>query len=199
MLEEDDLLIFFYLYYGLLNQVFGERVEKGEYGYVLLLVLGFLMEMMVVVLRMYLLGMFDKFFKLKVILVYGGGMLLFLVVRIESCIWYDGYLYKKEKEGCGKIKRLIWEVLNSQVYLDVVVYGEVGLKVVIQVLGERGVERLMFGIDYFFFLLLEEGEEEWGSVVMNIEVVNKGLGEGSKEVRMVLGENVIKILNLEKF
>ncbi|VBB87022.1 Putative uracil-5-carboxylate decarboxylase [Podospora comata] len=198
MLEEDDLPIFLHPHYGLPNQVFGERAEKGEYGHVLSLALGFPMETTVAVSRMYLSGMFDKFPKLKVILAHGGGTLPFLAARIESCIRHDGYLHKKEKEGRGKIKRSIWEVLNSQVYLDAVVYGEVGLKAAIQASGERGVERLMFGTDHPFFPPLEEGEEEWGSVVMNTEAVNKGLGEGSKEARMVLGENAIKILNLEK-
>ncbi|KAK4180052.1 putative uracil-5-carboxylate decarboxylase [Triangularia setosa] len=194
-LQELDLPVFLHPHYGLPNEVFGERAEKGEYGHVLSLGLGFPMETTVAVARMYLAGVFDKYPNLKVILAHGGGTLPFLAGRIESCVRHDAYLYAKEKES-GKKRRSIWEVLKSQIYLDAVVYSEVGLKAAIAASGEGGVERVMFGTDHPFFPPLEEGEEEWGSVAMNKEAAEKALGEGSKEAEMVLGGNAVEILRL---
>ncbi|KAK0748776.1 amidohydrolase [Apiosordaria backusii] len=194
-LAEDNLPIFLHPHYGLPNEVFGERATKGEYGHVLPLALGFPMETTIAVTRMFLAGVFDAVPELKMILAHSGGTLPFLAGRIESCLRHDGYLFKKDREE-GKGRRGIWEVLKSQIYLDAVVYSEVGLKAAIEASGEGGVERLMFGTDHPFFPPLEEGEEQWGSVTVNKEAVDKALGEGSKEAELVMGGNAVRVLRL---
>ncbi|KAK4197418.1 hypothetical protein QBC40DRAFT_285493 [Triangularia verruculosa] len=195
-LAEGKLPIFLHPHYGLPNSVFGERAGSGEYGHVLPLALGFPMETSIAVARMYLGGVFDEVPDMRVILAHGGGTVPFLAGRIESCVRHDGYLYQQKKEK----RRSIWEVLETQVYLDAVVYSEVGLRAAIAASGEGGVGRLMFGTDHPFFPPVgDEGEEEeWGSVSMNREAVEKALGEGGEEAAMVMGGNAVRILRLEE-
>ncbi|KAK0646315.1 hypothetical protein B0T16DRAFT_429176 [Cercophora newfieldiana] len=177
-LAEANLPIFLHPHYGLPNSVFGPRSAAGEYGHVLPLALGFPMETTIAVARMFLAGVFDAVPKLSMILAHSGGTLPFLAGRIESCIVHDGALVKRMKEG-GK-RRSLWEVLRSQVYLDAVIYGEVGLKAAVEASGSS--DRLMFGTDHPFFPPVggEKGEEdgEWESVGLNVKAVVKAMGDG---------------------
>ncbi|KAF7546300.1 hypothetical protein G7046_g9339 [Stylonectria norvegica] len=187
-----QLTIFLHPHYGLPNQVWGPRA--AEYGHVLPLALGFTMETTIAVTRMYLSGAFDKVRELRMILAHSGGTLPFLAGRIESCVMHDGQLVREGKVGKGR--RSIWDVLKEQVYLDAVVYSEVGLKAAIDA---SGADRLMFGTDHPFFPPLETDEQgEWESVSMNAEAVIKAVGKGSAEARAIMGSNAMSILRLQE-
>ncbi|UKZ63313.1 uncharacterized protein TrAtP1_004543 [Trichoderma atroviride] len=187
------LTVFLHPHYGLPNEVWGPRAS-AEYGHVLPLALGFPMETTIAVARMYLSGVFDKVRDLRMILAHSGGTLPFLAGRIESCIMHDGQLVKEGKAGKGR--RTIWEVLKEQLYLDAVIYSEVGLKAAIDA---SGADRLMFGTDHPFFPPLETDEQgEWESVSLNADAVAKAVGEGSKEATAVMGGNAISILRLDQ-
>ena len=150
------------------------------------------METTIAVTRMFLAGVFDAVPKLRMILAHSGGTLPFLAGRIESCIAHDGRLFA-ERKG----RRTIWEVLNEQIYLDAVVYSEVGIKAAVAASGENGADRLMFGTDHPFFPPLGSDEQgEWESVGLNAAAVKKALGEGSKESEAVMGGNAVRVLRL---
>lgn len=187
-----NLTIFLHPHYGLHNEVWGPRAS--EYGHVLPLALGFPMETTIAVARMYLAGVFDDVPDLRMLLAHSGGTLPFLAGRIESCIVHDGQLVREGKVGKGR--RSIWDVLKEQVYLDAVIYSEVGLQAAIQA---SGVDRLMFGTDHPFFPPLTSDEQgEWESVSMNAEAVAKAVGEGSNEAKAIMGSNAISILRLNE-
>ncbi|KAK4230792.1 hypothetical protein QBC38DRAFT_8297 [Podospora fimiseda] len=191
-LAEAELPVFLHPHNGLPNSVYGP--QQKDYGHVLPLALGFPMETTIAVVRMYLAGVFDAVPGLRMILAHSGGTLPFLAGRIESCVLHDGALLKKFKE---EKRRSVWDVLKEQVYLDAVVYSEVGLKAAIAASGEKGEERLMFGTDHPFFPPLETDEQgEWESVGLNAQAVRKALGEGSKEADMAMGGNAFRVLKL---
>lgn len=137
-LEESNSMIFLHPHYGLPSDVYGPR--KNEYGHVLPLALGFPLETTIAVTRMYLSGVFDRFPKLQVLLAHSGGTLPFLAGRIESCIEHDAHFMHAVKEGKRKS---IWETLKQNIWLDAVVYSEVGLKSAIEA---SGADRVMFGM-----------------------------------------------------
>ncbi|KAH6694098.1 uracil-5-carboxylate decarboxylase [Plectosphaerella plurivora] len=189
-----SLTIFLHPHYGLPNEVWGPRAS-AEYGHVLPLALGFPMETTIAVARMYLAGVFDAVPTLQMLLAHSGGTLPFLAGRIESCIIHDGHLVKEGRAAKGR--RTIWDVLKEQVYLDAVIYSEVGLRAAVDAAG--GAERLMFGTDHPFFPPLETDEQgEWESVGLNAEAVDKAVGKGSSEAAGIMGENAIRVLRLEE-
>lgn len=194
------LTIFLHPHYGLPNAVWGPRAAAAEYGHVLPLALGFPMETTVAVARMYLAGVFDAVPALRMLLAHSGGTLPFLAGRIESCLRHDGHLLR-EAEGSGRVggpaRRSIWDVLHDQVYLDAVIYSEVGLKAALHAAGSA--DRLMFGTDHPFFPPLTSDEQgEWESVSLNTAAVNKALGEGTEAAKAVMGENAIRVLRLHE-
>ncbi|KAI5465664.1 hypothetical protein BGZ63DRAFT_411178 [Mariannaea sp. PMI_226] len=192
-LASTKLPVFLHPHYGLPNDVWGPRAST-EYGHVLPLALGFPMETTIAVARMYLAGVFDKIRDLRMILAHSGGTLPFLAGRIESCIMHDGQLVREGKVGGNR--RTIWDVLKEQIYLDAVIYSEVGLKAAIDA---SGADRLMFGTDHPFFPPLTSDEQgEWESVSLNATAVNKAIGEGSSEARAIMGANAIQGLNLHE-
>jgi predicted TIM-barrel fold metal-dependent hydrolase len=151
------------------------------------------METTIAVTRMYLAGVFDKIPKLRMILAHSGGTLPFLAGRIESCIMHDGHLLREGK--LGKDRRTVWDVLKEQIYLDAVIYSEVGLKAAIQA---SGADRLMFGTDHPFFPPLTSDEQgEWESVSLNAEAVARAVGQGTGDCKNVMGMNAVKILRLD--
>ncbi|PNP57814.1 hypothetical protein THARTR1_01972 [Trichoderma harzianum] len=187
------LTVFLHPHYGLPNEVWGPRAS-AEYGHVLPLALGFPMETTIAVTRMYLAGVFDKVRDLRMILAHSGGTLPFLAGRIESCVLHDGQLVREGKVGKGR--RTVWEVLKEQIYLDAVIYSEVGLKAAIHA---SGADRLMFGTDHPFFPPLETDEQgEWESVSLNAAAVTKAVAEGSGEAEAIMGGNAISILRLDQ-
>jgi predicted TIM-barrel fold metal-dependent hydrolase len=151
------------------------------------------METTIAVARMYLAGVFDEVRELRMILAHSGGTLPFLAGRIESCVLHDERLMKENE---GKERRTVWEVLREQVYLDAVVYSEVGLKAAVEASG--GPDRLMFGTDHPFFPPVggKSEEGEWASVRLNNEAVKRALGEGTEEAEMVMGGNAVRVLRL---
>lgn len=126
---------------------------------------------------------------LKVILAHSGGALPFLAGRIESCIEHDSHLQAEGKLGPGR--KTIWEILRKNIYLDAVIYNEVGLRAAIQA---SGADRIMFGTDHPFFPPLG-GEIEWASVATNVAAVKGALGDG-ETAATVMGGNAVKVLNL---
>lgn len=185
------LVIFLHPHYGLPNEVWGPRAS-AEYGHVLPLALGFPMETTIAVTRMYLSGLFDKVRDLRLLLAHSGGTLPFLAGRIESCILHDGHLVREGKVGKGR--RTIWDVLREQVYLDAVIYSDVGLKTA---LNASGADRLMFGTDHPFFPpLTTDEQDEWESVSLNTQAVMKAVGKETEEAKAIMGGNAIRVLRL---
>ncbi|OAQ97867.1 hypothetical protein LLEC1_07650 [Akanthomyces lecanii] len=186
-----NLLVFLHPHYGLPNEVYGPRSE--EYGHVLPLALGFPMETTIAVARMYMAGVFDQVRNLQMLLAHSGGTLPFLAGRIESCIVHDGYLVKSGK--APKDRRTIWTVLKEQIYLDAVIYSEVGLQAAI---ASSGADRLMFGTDHPFFPPIEEDVQgPWDSSRLNAQAVSKAVEEGFSDAAAIMGLNAVRVLNLK--
>jgi aminocarboxymuconate-semialdehyde decarboxylase len=205
-LQQHSLPIFLHPHYGLPSSVYGPR--SGEYGHILPLALGFPLETTIAITRMYLSGVFDKFPELQVLLAHSGGTLPFLAGRIESCVGHD---YHFSKEG----RRGLWDILKKNIYLDAVIYSEVGLKAAVEASGS---DRVMFGIlrpfsylpllpsyssdtclgtDHPFFPPLHSESKEWVSVTTNYEAISKAFGEDANSAEAVLSGNAIRVLRLE--
>jgi aminocarboxymuconate-semialdehyde decarboxylase len=191
-LDRTRTLIFLHPHYGLPSSVYGPRAE--EYGHVLPLALGFPLETTIAVTRMLLSGVFDRFPNLEVLLAHSGGTLPFLAGRVESCIRHERAFFGPENKGP---KKSIWDVLKQNIYLDAVVYGDVGLKAAVHAEGgDSG--RVLFGTDHPFFPPLEEGSGEWLSVRTNYEAIRGAFGESSEEADKILGGNAVRILRLDE-
>lgn len=191
-LASAKLPIFLHPHYGLPNEVWGERAA-AEYGHVLPLALGFPMETTIAITRMYLSGVFDKVRELRMLLAHSGGTLPFLAGRIESCIVHDGHLLREGK--LTKDRRTVWDVLKEQIYLDAVIYSELGLKLALEA---GGADRVMFGTDHPFFPPLQSDDNgEWESVTWNLEAVEKATGEKSDVAAGILGDNATRVLRLD--
>lgn len=204
-LEEQGMLVFLHPHYGLPSEVYGPRAS--DYGHVLPLALGFPLETTIAVTRMLLSGVWDRFQKLNVLIAHSGGTLPFLAGRIESCIAHDAHL---KKEGKIDRRRDVWEVLKNNIYLDAVIYADVGLKAAIDA---SGADRLLFGkaicvlgelcadispgTDHPFFPPLEAGETEWLSVKLNSQAVKSAFGNDEKTAEAVMGGNAVRILRLD--
>lgn len=137
-LEKHNQLIFLHPHYGLPASVYGPRAS--EYGHVLPLAMGFPLETTIAVSRMLLSGVWDRFTKLNVLLAHSGGTLPFLAGRLESCILHDGHL---KAHGKTEGRRDLWDILKTNIYLDAVVYSELGLKAAVHA---SGADRLLFGM-----------------------------------------------------
>ncbi|KAG7290368.1 hypothetical protein NEMBOFW57_000368 [Staphylotrichum longicolle] len=195
-LADSHLPVFLHPHYGLPNAVWGPR--SAEYGHVLPLALGFPMETTIAVARMFLAGVFDAVPALRMVLAHSGGTLPFLAGRVESCVAHDEALAAAaaSEKGEKRRRRTVWEVLREQVYLDAVVYSEVGLRAAVEA---SGVDRLMFGTDHPFFPPVGgqgDSEGEWESVRLNVEAVERALGKGSEEAGMIMGGNAVRVLRL---
>lgn len=207
-LEKHEQVIFLHPHYGLPGSVYGPRAS--EYGHVLPLALGFPLETTIAVTRMLLSGVWDRFQKLQVLIAHSGGTLPFLAGRIESCIKHDGHL---KKEGKLEGRRPVWDVLKKNIYLDAVIYSEVGLKAAVDASGS---DRLLFGkictywisnkftltnsslgTDHPFFPPLEEQATEWASVNTNYQAIEAAFGDDEKSMHDVLGNNAVMILNID--
>jgi len=188
-LEKNKQLIFLHPHYGLPADVYGPRAS--EYGHVLPLALGFPLETTIAVTRMLLSGVWDRFTKLNVLLAHSGGTLPFLAGRIESCILHDGHL---KKAGKTQNRRNVWDILKTNIFLDAVIYSEVGLKAALEA---SGADRLLFGTDHPFFPPLEEETKEWHSVNANYAAISKTFATEDGKAKDVLGGNAVRILRLE--
>ncbi|KAH8599677.1 hypothetical protein B0O99DRAFT_610622 [Bisporella sp. PMI_857] len=109
VLQDAKLPIFLHPHYGLPSSVWGERSSVTDM-------------------------LFEKVPELEIILAHSGGTLPFLAGRIESCIEHDAHL--KAEGKLSRNRRTVWEILKKNIYLDAVIYGDVGLKAAIQASGE---------------------------------------------------------------
>lgn len=141
-LQETETLLFLHPHYGLPDEAFGGPEVMNRYGHVLPLALGFPLETTIAVARMLLSGVFDRFPRLKILLAHSGGTLPFLAGRIESCIHHERKFVANGGNVSGP-QRSVWDVLQTNIYLDAVVYGTAGLKAAVTAAG--GADRLMFG------------------------------------------------------
>ncbi|OKL61132.1 hypothetical protein UA08_03519 [Talaromyces atroroseus] len=193
-LAQTQTLLFLHPHYGLPDEAFGGSEVTQRYGHVLPLALGFPLETTIAVTRMLLSGVFDRFPDLKILLAHSGGTLPFLAGRIDSCIAHERKFVANGGSAQGPV-RDVWSVLNTNIYLDAVVYGEAGLRAAIHAAGSH--ERLLFGTDNPFFPPLSEKEDDiWPSVTTNYKAIEGTLGEDKEAVRGVLGGNAVRILNL---
>ncbi|KAK1069154.1 hypothetical protein LTR33_010980 [Friedmanniomyces endolithicus] len=167
-LEKHQQLVFLHPHYGLPTSVYGPRAS--DYGHVLPLALGFPLETTIAVTRMLLSGVWDRFPKLNVLIAHSGE-----ARQLEN-------------------RRDVWSVLKENVFLDAVIYSEVGLRAAIDA---SGVDRLMFGTDHPFFPPLAEGETEWLSVKLNSQAVQTAL-EDKQMANAVMGGNAARILRLPR-
>ncbi|KAI9837274.1 MAG: hypothetical protein M1819_000348 [Sarea resinae] len=206
-LQTTKTLVFLHPHYGLPASVYGPRA--AEYGHVLPLALGFPLETTIAVARMVLSGVWDRFAGLKVLLAHSGGTLPFLAGRIESCILHDGVLMG---EGREKARTSVWDILRDNIYLDAVVYSEVGLRAAVQA---SGADRVLFGTDHPFFPPVAQEEEEeipapakpskWLSVTTNYRAIQAAFPTfhdpdhpNAAAARDVLGGNAVRILRLDE-
>lgn len=209
-LQNTDTVLFLHPHYGLPGEAFGGSDTTNRYGHVLPLALGFPLETTIAVTRMLLAGVFDRFPRLKILLAHSGGTLPFLAGRIESCIRHERKFVANSGELPGP-RRSVWGVLESNVYLDAVVYGSAGLKAAVAAAGGR--DRLLFGMalsltgclcitdltgtDHPFFPPLDGKEgEEWPSVTTNYQAIETAFDGDNENVAAVLGGNAARILDL---
>ncbi|OQD74731.1 hypothetical protein PENDEC_c009G01057 [Penicillium decumbens] len=193
-LEETQQMMFLHPHYGLPDEAFGGTETTNRYGHVLPLALGFPLETTIAVTRMLLSGVFDRFPKLSILLAHSGGTLPFLAGRIESCIMHERHFVANGGSTPGP-QRSIWDVLQSNIYLDAVVYGTAGLKAAVAAAG-GSTTRLMFGTDHPFFPPLNEKDEQWASVTTNYKAIQDSFGDDKESVAAILGGNAARILNL---
>lgn len=193
-LQQCQTLIFLHPHYGLPDQAFGGSEVVSRSGHVLPLALGFPLETTIAVTRMFLAGVFDRFPGLRMLLAHSGGTLPFLAGRIQSCVEHEREFIANGGHKQGP-KRNVWEVLSTNVYLDAVIYSEIGLKAAVEV--SKSSERVLFGTDHPFFPPLDSKEETWPSVTTNYAAVSEGFGPESKAAQAILGENAKKLFGLE--
>ncbi|OAX84673.1 hypothetical protein ACJ72_00965 [Emergomyces africanus] len=193
-LENTQTLLFLHPHYGLPEDAFGGTEVMERYGHVLPLALGFPLETTIAVTRMYLARVFDRFPKLNILLAHSGGTLPFLAGRIESCVAHERQFIANGGNVLGPQKN-VWDVLKQNIYLDAVIYGEVGLKAAVH--GTGSVDRVLFGTDHPFFPPLNGTDELWLSVMTNRKAIDGAFGTEPDAVRAILGENAVRILNLD--
>lgn len=190
-LEEHGLLVFIHPHYGLPSEVFGSRMPES--GHVLPLSLGFPLETTIAFTRMYLVGIFDRFPGLSVLLAHAGGAVPALAGRVQSCVEHERGYYNESGKRTGGPARSIAEVMKKNVYLDAVSYSETGVRGAVEMVGK---ERVLFGTDHPFFPPLGEEQEEWMSVRTNVDAVNTALQNDDEGIESVLGGNAVRLLGL---
>lgn len=141
-LEGHNMLMFLHPHYGLPDEAFGGTDVIAKSGHVLPLALGFPLETTIAVTRMFLAGVFDRYPKLQILLAHSGGTLPFLAGRIQSCISHEREFTQNGGSKPGPEKD-IWEVLETNLYLDAVIYGQVGLKAAVG--ATKSHDRVLFG------------------------------------------------------
>ena len=190
-LQATKTLVFLHPHYGLPDTAFGGSSVVSKSGHVLPLALGFPLETTIAVSRMFLAGVFDQFPDLEMLLAHSGGTLPFLAGRIQSCVEHERDFIANGGLMQGP-KKSIWDVLETNIYLDAVIYGQPGLKAAVDA---STADRVMFGTDHPFFPPLKEKEGKWPSVETNYAAIAGALGEHEK-VDAILGGNAIRVLDL---
>ena len=190
-LEKYGLLVFIHPHYGLPSEVFGSRMPES--GHVLPLSLGFPLETTIAFTRMYLVGIFDRFPGLRVLLAHAGGAVPALAGRVQSCVEHERGYYNENGKRTGGPTRSIADVMKKNIYLDAVSYSETGVSGAVEMVGK---ERVLFGTDHPFFPPLGEEQQEWTSVRTNIDAVNTALQKDDEGIERVLGGNAVRMLGL---
>ncbi|KIW11976.1 hypothetical protein PV08_09250 [Exophiala spinifera] len=194
-LASTSTLVFLHPHYGLPDSAFGGPEVVAQFGHVLPLALGFPLETTIAVSRMYLSGVFDRHAKLEFLLAHSGGTLPFLAGRIESCVAHEREFIANGGHRQGP-QRSIWDVLQSNIYLDAVIYGQPGLKAAIEAAGS--VDRVMFGTDHPFFPPLgDEEDAKWLSVESNKVAIGGCFPQDQDARRKILGGNAVRVLGLD--
>lgn len=191
-LQDTNTLVFLHPHYGLPDAAFGGPDVVARSGHVLPLALGFPLETTIAVSRMFLAGIFDRFPNLKMLLAHSGGTLPFLAGRIQSCVEHEREFISHGGSKQGP-QRTIWEVLQTNIYLDAVIYGEPGLKAEVDA---GSPDRVMFGTDHPFFPPVTESSGKWPSVVKNYSAIQGAFGD-EDIARNILGGNAVRVLGLE--
>jgi predicted TIM-barrel fold metal-dependent hydrolase len=192
-LQGTETLIFLHPHYGLPDTAFGGPEVVARSGHVLPLALGFPLETTIAVSRMFLAGVFDQFPNLKMLLAHSGGTLPFLAGRVQSCVEHEREFFSNGGSRQGP-ERTIWDVLQTNIYLDAVIYGAPGLKAAVEA---GNADRVMFGTDHPFFPPLGEKSGKWPSVGVNYAAVQEAYGEDDEVAKGMLGGNAVRILGLE--
>jgi predicted TIM-barrel fold metal-dependent hydrolase len=192
-LQDTQTLIFLHPHYGLPDAAFGGPEVVARSGHVLPLALGFPLETTIAISRMFLAGVFDRFPNLKMLLAHSGGALPFLAGRIQSCVEHEREFLASGGSKHGP-QRSIWEVLQTNIYLDAVIYGEPGLRAAVEA---GSAHRVMFGTDHPFFPPLGDKSNEWPSVSTNYSAIQGAFGKDQAIVHSILGQTAIRILGLE--
>ena len=187
-LADASMPIFLHPNYGLPGPVWGSR--GSEYGQVLPLSLGFPMETTIAMTRLFLSGAFDKVPGLQLIVAHSGGCLPFLAGRVEACIEHD-----KKWDAEGRLtqgRSTLWDAMRNNIYLDGVIFDQVGLKTAIEA---SGVDRVMFGTDHPFFAPLH-GEKTFPAMTLNRDAARNVFPEDDGSYELVMGGNAVRVLNL---
>jgi predicted TIM-barrel fold metal-dependent hydrolase len=192
-LQDTETLVFLHPHYGLPDTAFGGPEVVARSGHVLPLALGFPFETTIAVSRMFLAGIFDHFPNLKMLLAHSGGTLPFLAGRIQSCVEHEREFVSNSGSKQGP-KRTIWDVLQTNIYLDAVIYGAPGLKAALEA---GNVDQVMFGTDHPFFPPLGGKSDKWPSVGTNYAAIQQTYGEDDEIAKGMLGGNAVRILSLE--
>lgn len=193
-LQKNKMTVFLHPHYGLPDEAFGGKEIVAQSGHVLPLALGFPLETTIAVARMFLAGVFDRYGSLEMLLAHSGGTLPFLAGRIQSCVDHEREFKQNGGHKQGPVKG-IWDVLKTNIYLDAVIYGDIGLKAAIG--ASKSTDRVLFGTDHPFFPPLHSADEKWPSVTTNYAAINAGVGDGSEEAKDILGRNALKILDID--
>jgi len=193
-LQKNKMMVFLHPHYGLPDEAFGGKEVVAQSGHVLPLALGFPLETTIAVARMFLAGVFDRYEGLEMLLAHSGGTLPFLAGRIQSCVDHEREFIQNGGHKQGPVKG-IWDVLKTNIYLDAVIYGDVGLKAAIA--ASKSTDRVLFGTDHPFFPPLNSEDEKWPSVTTNYAAVAAGVGQDSEEAKDILGRNALRILGID--
>ena len=194
-LSSTSTIVFLHPHYGLPDGAFGGPEILAKSGHVLPLALGFPLETTIAVTRMYLSSVFDRHPNLQFLLAHSGGTLPFLAGRIESCVAHEREFVVNGGQKHGP-QRSIWDVLQTNIYLDAVIYGQPGLNAATEAAGS--VDRVMFGTDHPFFPPLRtEKDGQWLSVESNKGAIDRCFSQNEDARRKILGGNAIRVLDLD--
>lgn len=134
-----------------------------------------------------MLGLFDKFPNLKLLLAHSGGALPFLAGRLDSCVVHD--------PACASRLKHPPSTYLKKLYYDAVCYSPDALRCLLSFTDARNI---LFGTDNPFFPPLKPGKEihekPWKSVVDNVAAINMVCDE--KDKKLILSGNCERILGL---
>lgn len=87
---------------------------------------------------MFLSGVFERSETLHVLLARSGGALPFQAGRVENCVQHDRSFGGEKRT----IRKTLWEVFRTNLFLDAVICSVVGLKAAVDAVGS---DRVLLG------------------------------------------------------